>query len=169
MNPLAGLDMIFQMFAKADAFTKTRETALENATEFDRSASMSEENAVASRQRGSVAAGRARAQGSAIEGQQRLAYAVGSIDSSSGTAAQTMNASGIYAELDAQTLRNNAVREAFGHEESARRYRNESRKIRDHYLAPDKAGMSPADAQFNMEMSASALGGAASFGMGGGK
>jgi len=169
MNPLAGLDLIFQMFAKADAFTKTRETALGNANELDRSASMSEENAVATRQRGGAAAGQARARGSAVEGMQKLAYAVGSIDSTSGTAAATMRSSNLYAELDAQTLRNNAVREAFGHEESARRYRNESRKIRDHYLAPDSAGMAPADVQLGMELAGSALGGAASFGMGGGK
>lgn len=166
MNPLAGLDLVIDMFAKTEAFNQKRSSALNNMSELDRSAEMEAENAVAIRARGGIAAGRRRMAASALGGTQKVAYAMGSIDGTSGTAAVTSSSSRIFAELDAQTLQNNAVREAFGHEESARKYRAEAKKLRDYYLAPDSAGMAPADAEFGAQMAASALGGAASFGMG---
>lgn len=167
MNPLAGLDIIFEMFGKTEAFTKKREAELANMSELERSAAMEEQNATMTRVRGGLAAGRRRMAASALGATQKVAYAMGSIDSTSGTAAATSSSSAIFAELDATTLQNNAVREAFGHEESARRYRTEAKKLRDYYLAPDSAGMAPADAEFGAQLAASALGGAAKFGMGG--
>ncbi len=167
MNPLAGLSAIFDAFSATQAEIARKEAARENMIELDRSADMEAVNAVAARQRGAAAAGRKRMEGSAIAGQQRLAYAMGNVASGSGTAAQTQASSAIWSELDATTLRNNAVREAFGHEESARRYATASKKILDREYAPDKAGMSPADAEFNFKLASSALMSAASFGMGG--
>lgn len=167
MNPLQGLSAIFEAFASADAFTKQREAQLANATEFTRSASMEEANATAARQRGAQAAGRKRMEASDLVGQQKIAYAMGGVASGSGTAAQTIGSSRAWSELDAESLRNNAVREAFGHEESARRFRMQSKKITDYYLAPDRAGMAPADVEFGVKLGSSALMGAASFGFGG--
>lgn len=167
MNPLGGLSAILQAFGQADAFTKEREAALDNMAELERSARMEEANATAVMQRGALAAGRQRMAGSDLAGQQRIAYAMGSIDSTSGTAAATMRSTAAFSELDAETLRNNAIREAFGHKESARRYAAESKRIRDRYLAPDSALGSPADTEFGFKLASSALMGAASFGMGG--
>lgn len=65
--------------------------------------------------RGATAAGQHRMRTSAILGQQRLANAMGGIDSTSGTAAQTADSTRIYGELDAATSMNNARREALGH------------------------------------------------------
>lgn len=167
MNPLGGLSAILQAFAQVDAFTKTREAELGNMAELERSAGMAEQNATAALQRGAMAAGRQRMAGTALAGQQRIAYAMGGIDSTSGTAAQTQRSSAIFNELDAQTLQNNAVREAFGHKESARRYAAAAKKIREHYLAPDSALGAPADTELGMKLASSALMSAASFGMGG--
>ncbi|MFT3708040.1 MAG: hypothetical protein QM817_10325 [Archangium sp.] len=69
--------------------------------------------------RGAVEAGAIRMAGTQLEGQQRLAYAVGNVDASSGTAAQTIDSSRLYSELDAQTSSNNAVRAAMGFKEAA--------------------------------------------------
>lgn len=167
MNPLAGISAIIQAFADVDAFTKQRETSLGNMAELERSATMERANATAVLERGAMAAGRQRMAGTQLAGQQRLAYAMGGIDSASGTAAQTMRSSAAFSELDAETLRNNAIREAFGHQESARRYAASAKKIRDYYLAPDSAGPSPADTEFGLKLASSALLGAANFGMGG--
>lgn len=65
--------------------------------------------------RGATAAGQSRMRTTTTLGQQRLAYASGGIDSSSGTAAQTADSTRIYGELDAATTMNNARREALGH------------------------------------------------------
>lgn len=64
---------------------------------------------------GAAAAGRIRMGASQLAGQQRLAFAVGNIDSTSGTAANVMASSRLFAELDAETAVNNARREALGH------------------------------------------------------
>lgn len=169
MNPLAGLSAIMEQFAMADAHQKEKDAYLANMAELDRSAQLSESNAVATMQRGAAAAGRQRMAGSALAGQQKLAYAMGNIDSGSGTAAQTIGSSATFSELDATTLHNNAVREAFGHQESARKYAAASKKIRDYVLAPDKAGFSPFDTEYFAKSASSALSSAASFGMGGGQ
>lgn len=166
-NPLGGISAIMDAFAMSDAYDKTKATALDNAVELTRASRMEQADAVAIRQQGAAAAGRQRQAGTQLQGQQKIAYAMGDIDSSSGTAAQTINSSAIFNELDAKTLESNAVRAAFGHEESARRYTRASKKLIDYYQAPDKAGMSPADAEFGFKLATSALGSAASMGMGG--
>lgn len=168
MNPLGGLSAIMDAFSSVAAFEAKKKTALENMVELTRSSRHEEANAVATLQRGAAAVGTKRSEGSALLGQQRIAYAMGNIDSTSGTAAQTQRSSQVFNELDATTLQNNAVREAFGHQESARRYAAAAKKINDYYNAPDSAGMAPADAEFGMQLASSALSGAASFGMGGG-
>lgn len=167
MNPLAGLSAVFDAFGATMAETARKQAAIDNATEMYRSAKMEDSNAVAARVRGGEAAGRKRMEGSVLMGQQRIAYAMGGISSNSGTAAQTQVSSRAWNELDATTLRNNAVREAFGHEESSRRYKAEVKRIVDRELAPDSNFMSPADAEFGFKLGSSLLTSALGFGLGG--
>jgi len=64
---------------------------------------------------GATEAGRIRMGGSALEGQQRIAFAMGGVDATSGTAAQTIASSRLMSELDVSTSLNNARRQALGH------------------------------------------------------
>lgn len=137
--PIKALTGTFtQMFGAVAELYGGSDERPDHLAEYARSAAMEAQNAVAARMRGGIAAGRRRMAGSALGGTQKVAYAMGGIDASSGTAAQTSSSSAIFAELDAQTISNNAVREAFGHEESARKYRREAQKIKDD-LARDDA------------------------------
>lgn len=165
-NYLAGLSAIMDQFAMADAHQKEKDAYLLNMGELRRSAQLSEADATATMQRGTAEAGKQRMAGTNLEGQQKLAYAMGGIDASSGTAEQTQRSSAVFNELDAQTLHNNAVREAFGHQESARKYAAAAKRIDDYVNAPNQAGFSPFDAEYLAKSSASALSSAASFGMG---
>jgi len=128
----SGFTGIFDFAANAMARDEERRVNAENAAALNRSAAMEDQNAAMARIRGGTAAGRRRMAASALGGTQKVAYAMGSIDANSGTAAATSSSSAIFAELDAQTLQNNAVREAFGHEESARKYRADSQKLKDY-------------------------------------
>lgn len=147
----------------SDAMKRDEERRVNKANEdaLGQSAAMEDANAVAVRQRGGIAAGRRRMAASALGGTQKVAYAMGSIDANSGTAAAMSTSSAIFAELDAQTLQNNAVREAFGHEESARRYRAEALKLKDYAAKEGERRTQYAAGQFlRMGSSvASALGG----------
>lgn len=72
-------------------------------------------------ERGGRAVGRARERGSQVQGQQRVAFAAGGLDASSGTAALLQQSTASAAELDAMTEKNNARREALGHKMTERR------------------------------------------------
>ncbi len=84
--------------------------------EWNRAMRSEQAQAVDALARGGNAAGAARMRASRVLGQQRLAYAGSGIDATSGTAAQTADSTRIYGELDAATARNNAYREALGHQ-----------------------------------------------------
>jgi len=167
MNPLAGLTAVFSALSESMAFEEKKRTDFENAGEFSRAADLERKNASATRMRGAAAAGRQRMAGSALASNQRLAYAMGNIDAGSGTAAQTMESSAIFSELDAQTLQNNAVRAAFGHEESARKYAAESKRLTGQYWIGGADYLNSADAAFDFKLASSALSSAVSFGAGG--
>ena len=64
--------------------------------------------------RGNREAGRLRMLGAAGRSDAKLAYYAGGEDASSGTAAEALASSAATTELDAQTVRNNAAREAWG-------------------------------------------------------
>lgn len=73
-------------------------------------------------QRGSMAAAQLRMRGNQLAGQQKAAYAASGVDSSSGSAADTLASTRAMAELDAQTAKNNAAREALGYKQRAFQY-----------------------------------------------
>jgi hypothetical protein len=64
--------------------------------------------------RGDEGAGRVRRDASMIKGEQRAAYAGQGVDVGSGTAAAIQTETDVVGELDAQTIKNNAWREAWG-------------------------------------------------------
>lgn len=163
---LDGLAFVTDLIAKTTAFNAEKQAGLANMEELRRSADMEESNAVAALRRGAIAAGRRRMAAAQLGGQQKLAYAASNIDASSGTAAQTQDSSRAYAELDAETARNDARAVAFGHKEQARRYGVEASKLDAKYRSGGFFG-GTADDQFLLELASSALGKAASFGLGG--
>lgn len=78
---------------------------------------------------GAMEAGRIRQKGSDIAAQQAVAFASNNLDASSGTPAALVDASRMYAELDASTAMNNARRVALGHKEAAREYEREGQRL----------------------------------------
>lgn len=64
--------------------------------------------------RGGAAAGRARMAGSQVVGEQRLAYSRSGVDVNSGSAGAMQTQARMFSEMDAQTARLNAAREAWG-------------------------------------------------------
>lgn len=64
--------------------------------------------------RGGADAAKARTQGSKLIEEQKVAYANSGVDPTTGTAANVMADTRAMSELDAQTLKNNAAREAWG-------------------------------------------------------
>lgn len=73
-------------------------------------------NAVDSLIRGSVLAGRMRSKASQVIAKQRLSYAANGVDSSVGTPLEVAGGTAMMAEIDARSLLNDAVREAWGHQ-----------------------------------------------------
>jgi hypothetical protein len=75
--------------------------------------------------RGSLAAGVARMKGSQLAAEQQVGYATSGIDVGVGTPAQTIAQTRMMSELDAQTLKNNAAREAWGFATKAVEYQEQ--------------------------------------------
>jgi len=67
--------------------------------------------------RGATAAANAQMRGSATQAAQRVGYANSGVDESVGTPSQVAGSTGVFANFDAQTAQNNAIREALGHKE----------------------------------------------------
>lgn len=116
-----------------------------NANELLRQAQFEDANAVDALRRGALAAGQVRHRAATLVGAQRSAYADANIDTSSGTAARNATSTLAMAEVDAQTLENNAVREAWGRREVGRKYRAQ------------KADLEAADASANAAVPLQAL------------
>lgn len=83
--------------------------------------------------RGSIAAGRARMQGSALVAKQRVAFANSGVNPYSGTAANTAASSYVFNEFDALTIENNAAREALGYKRTANRYDEQRKQLIQQY------------------------------------
>lgn len=66
--------------------------------------------------KGATGAGAARMAGSSLAAQQNTAYANSGVDQSVGTAASVQAGTETLSELDAQVVRNNAAREAWGYQ-----------------------------------------------------
>lgn len=124
------LSLFTGLFGKVSAFEENKRVGLLQMSEAARAASIADRNAALEREQGSMAAGWARIKGTRAAQQQRVAFASAGIDTNSGTAMQLQESTAAMAELDAVTIRNNARRAAFGHEEVARRARLEEGELR---------------------------------------
>lgn len=93
-----------------------------NALELERSARQAEAARLDALRRGQVGE---------VRGAQSVAFAAGGIDGTTGTALQVADATERVGELDALTIRANAVREAFGHQETARGLAMKARNTRE--------------------------------------
>lgn len=163
---MGALSVIPESFAKVSAHEAEKASALINIGELNRSADQERANAAAALKRGSLEAGMLRVRGERVAAAQRVAFAEGNVDSSSGTAADVQDAAVAVSELDAQTARNNARAAALGHQTAERRYRTESERLDRRYRSGGLFG-GTADDELMGGLAMSALGSAASFGMGG--
>lgn len=76
--------------------------------------------------RGTREAGKQRLEGGQLIARQRVAYANSGVDATVGTPATVMENTRATTELDAQTLQNNAAREAWGFKAKAAEFRKEA-------------------------------------------
>lgn len=137
--------MIYQAFAKAimTGFTLAAEQDADNrasaiqSQEFWRAVRATRAQKADALQRGELAAAKVKTQASMVGGAQAAAYALAGVDTASGSAALVMDASSRMANLDAETLRANARREALGFEQAehklqlSARLEADARKSRD--------------------------------------
>src|SRR5258708_15692814 len=79
-----------------------------------RNALLSDAAASQALQRGEEGAGRVQMQGASLLGAQRVGYGASGVNVNTGSAALTQEDTAGLTELDKQTLRNNAQREAWG-------------------------------------------------------
>jgi len=84
-----------------------------------RNALISEQAASQALQRGVEDAGRIQMRGASLQGAQRAGYGVSGADVNSGSAAHTQLDTATLTEMDIQTAKNNAQREAWGLEKQA--------------------------------------------------
>lgn len=89
-------------------------------------ARMAQRAAVDALQRGAREAGQSRIETSRLVAQERVAYANSGVDASSGTAAAVQVDTRVLGELDAKTLQNNAMREAWGFRTYGIKYRDQA-------------------------------------------
>lgn len=101
----------------------------ENKLQLTKAALRSDALAVDSLRRGSFLGGLQRMEGSRTIARQQVAYEASGVDSTVGTPAQMAGATRLVSELDAQTLQNNAAREALGHTTTADNYRADWTRI----------------------------------------
>lgn len=117
MDPITGLGalslfggLVGSIASAGDAERQGRE----DAQAFERNARLARLAAMDAESRGAQEAGRARMKGTQVIGEQKVAFAASGVDVSSGSPLALMADSRMMSELDAQTLKNNAAREAWG-------------------------------------------------------
>ncbi len=98
-----------------------------NGDQLRKGALRSDALAVDALRRGSFLGGLKRMEGTRLIAKQQVAYEASGVDSTVGTPAQMAGSTRLISELDAQTLQNNAAREALGHTTTADQYRDEWR------------------------------------------
>lgn len=87
-------------------------------------------NALSARDKGRVDAGKVRMAGTQLAARQKVAYAASGVETTSGTAAAVQADTVGLAEVDAETVENNAAREVFGFQlQSEQSKRNRIRKL----------------------------------------
>lgn len=127
------------LFAGAMATDSKIHADAANANELERVARLEDANAVDSLSRGSLLAGQARMRGSQVIGKQRVAYANSGVDVSVGTPVDVAGGTRLFSEMDAQTLVNNAAREAYGHEQVGIKYRAQKQQVENDLSAQQTA------------------------------
>lgn len=80
--------------------------------------------------RGETAASRARLKGKMVIGSQRAALAASGVDVNTGSAADVQADTAAMSALDAQTIKNNAAREALGYKTQALNFRTRAQMTR---------------------------------------
>ncbi len=114
----AGLSMVSTIFGGL----AQRKAARAKAEVMERNVDLANYQASDALGRGDVAAKIRRQQAQQTAGEQRTALAAQGIDVNSGTAADIQGNTTYLGELDAQTIRNNAAREAWGYQVQAQDY-----------------------------------------------
>ncbi|PZR17531.1 MAG: hypothetical protein DI536_04250 [Archangium gephyra] len=163
---MGAVSAIPESISKSLAQSARRETANFNMDELRRSSALEQANAAFVEQAGATQAGLARMRGSAVQAQQRVAWATAGIDTSTGTPAAVGEASRLWSELDAVTLQNNARRAAMGHRELSRRYDVENERIAARWRPTNNLLGAPAELEFESDLALSGLGAALSAGLG---
>lgn len=107
------------------ALAATR-AAREQAAIEESNAVIAERAATDAMARGAVAEGRARLRGGLLQGHQRAQYAAAGVDVSSGSPLDVVASTAATTELDAEIARNNAMREAWGYKEQAKKFRRKA-------------------------------------------
>jgi hypothetical protein len=93
----------------------------------DRNAELADFAAVDAEKRGATEAGLARMKTSKVVGQQAAAIGSSGVDIASGTPQAVMDETRAIGELDAQTVRNNAAREAWGYRSQGQDFRDQGK------------------------------------------
>lgn len=129
-NPLAAwLNLAVDTVGMTFTEESERSALDENYRQLTRAALREESLATGALRQGTFLGGLKRMQGTATIAQQKVAYEASGVDSTKGTAAQVAASTRLVSELDAQTLENNAVREALGHTEAATQYRDKFKAL----------------------------------------
>lgn len=123
----AWIQALFSTIGGAVGEAEDDKALQQNFLQLNRAALREDALAADTLRRGSFVAGLKRMQGTATIAAQKVAYEASGVDSTTGTAAQVAASTRLVSELDAQTLENNAVRAALGHQEAATQYRDEWR------------------------------------------
>lgn len=80
--------------------------------------------------RGALESGQARMEGSKVVAEQKVAFASSGVDAGVGSPVALMAESRAMSELDAQTIKSNALREAWGLKTEAGQLDSQARKVR---------------------------------------
>lgn len=121
MGVTAAVSMV-AMSTAATAYSKTRAGA-ETKGIYDQNAIFAERQAQDAEQRGELDAGRMRRKTEQVIGAQRTSLAAQGVDVNRGSALDVQADAAYLGELDAQTIKNNAAKEAWGYRVQASDYR----------------------------------------------
>lgn len=118
-----------------DQRTKAAQYEMAQADENAKIAAMASADSI---RRGNIEAGKLRMQGTLEASQQAVAYQAGGVDATTGTPADISQATVAARELDAQTVANNAAREAWGQRTMSRRFKEQRQNILEDWKAKNQ-------------------------------
>ena len=120
------ISSLFGIGASIAKYENQKKVTAANIMELGRSARLEDSNAVDSLARGSFLAGLTRRKATQAIQEQEAAFGASGVDGGYGTANSIAATTRSNTNADAQQYLNNAAREAWGHKEVGRKYRNES-------------------------------------------